>query len=181
MQIRNTLEKYGIAAKTLHWLVGLLIIVAWIVGAYAGDLLNSDPMKGKLFNLHKSTGMVILMLVMIRVCWRLYDVQPRSPSLLTQVQAFAAHLVHYLLYAFMLIQPLSGWAMSSAAGYNPSLFGLFQFPALVEKSKTGALLFRAIHDGSANILLILFILHVVGALYHHYYLKDNTLKRITTG
>jgi cytochrome b561 len=177
MLIRNTLSKYGIIAKSLHWLVALLIIGAWGVGSYAADL-PKGPEKGTLFNLHKSVGMAILMLVIIRICWRIYDLKPSTPKLLTQVQALAAHLVHYLLYAFMLIQPLSGWAMSSAAGYPPSMFGLFKFPSLVAKSQAALALFDSVHEASANILLTLFILHVAGALYHHFILKDDTLRRI---
>jgi cytochrome b561 len=176
--LRNTLEKYGTMAKSLHWIVGLLIIIAWIVGYYAIDLPKDDPQKGVLFNLHKSVGMVILMLVVIRFCWRLYDINPRTPSSLTKMQAWLAHAVHYLLYLFMFIQPLSGWAMSSAAGYNPTFFGLFTFPALVEKNPANVEFYVDMHNTSAYILLALFVLHIVGALYHYFYLKDNTLQRM---
>jgi len=178
MQIHNTADKFGIVSKTLHWIVAILIIAAWIVGNYAVDLPDKDPAKFKLFDLHKSVGMAVLMLVIIRLSWRLYDGVPKflGKSRLLEV---AANTVHYLLYAFMFIQPLSGWAMSSAAGYNPTFFGLFTFPSLVAKNPGMVETYVVIHNTSANILLLLFVMHISGALVHHFIFKDNTLKRMT--
>lgn len=179
MQIHNSASSYGIVAKSLHWVLSLLIILAWIVGYYAMDLPDKDPQKFKLFDLHKSAGMVILMLVIIRFSWRLYDGAPGFEAIKNKVVVTAARTVHYLLYAFMFIQPLSGWAMSSAAGYNPTFFGLFTFPGLVPKDPNTVQTFVAIHNGAAMMLLVLFFLHVGGALFHHFILKDNTLRRMT--
>ncbi len=179
MQIHNTASKYGLVAKSLHWIVGLLIIAAWVVGSYAVDLPKGAE-KGQLFYLHKSVGMVILLLVVIRLSWRLYDGAPKFAGM-HKLLVTAARTVHYLLYAFMFIQPLSGWAMSSAAGYPPTLFGLFTFPNLMAKSASNAETFEFIHNVSANLLLTLFIMHVGAALLHHFVLKDNTLRRMTVG
>lgn len=178
MQVHNTDEKYGFVAKSLHWLIAVLIITAWIVGDYAADLPDKDPSKFKLFDLHKSVGMVILMLVVIRLSWRLYDGSPKFTGM-NKLLVAAARTVHYLLYIFMFIQPLSGWAMSSAAGYNPTFFGLFTFPSLVPKNSAMVATYVGIHNTSAILLLVLFIMHVGAALFHHFILKDNTLRRMT--
>lgn len=180
MQIHNTANKFGIVSKTLHWLVAILIIGAWIVGDYMVDLPDKDPVKFKLFDLHKSVGMVVLMLVIIRLSWRLYDGVPKSLGNSRIIQ-IAANMVHFLLYVFMFIQPLSGWAMSSAAGYNTTLFGWFVFPGIVSKDPNMVETYVAIHNTSAMILLVLFVLHVVGAITHHFIFKDNTLRRMTWG
>ncbi len=180
MQLFNTAEKYGFIAKGLHWIMGFLIIAAWIVGYYAIDLPNTDPQKFKLFDLHKSVGMVILMLVIIRYSWLLYGGTPGMATM-NKTLAAAAKTVHYMLYAFMFIQPISGWAMSSAAGYNPTLFGLFTFPGLIPKDPSAVQFFVLIHNAAAMMLLTLVVLHVGGALFHHFILKDNTLKRMTWG
>ena len=180
MQIHITPSKFGIVAKTLHCLVAVLIIAAWGVGSYMMSLPDDASAKFKLFDLHKSVGMVILMLVVIRLAWRLYAGVPKFLGK-SRILELVAHTVHYLLYAFMFIQPLSGWAMSSAAGYNPTLFGLFTFPGLVEKDPNMVATYVNIHNTSAYILLGLFILHVTGALVHHFIFKDNTLRRMTTG
>lgn len=180
MQIYNTPEKFGIVSKYLHWVVAFLIITAWIVGDYMMDLKDTDPVRFKLFDLHKSVGMVVLMLVIIRLSWRLYNGVPKFLGK-SRILEVAANTVHYLLYAFMFIQPLSGWAMSSAAGYNPTFFGLFIFPGLVAKNPSMVETYVIIHNTSANILLLLFVMHVSGALLHHFIFKDNTLRRMTMG
>jgi cytochrome b561 len=180
MQIHNTPEKFGIVSKTLHWLVAILIIAAWIVGDYMMGLPDANPAKFELYDLHKSVGMAVLMLVIIRLSWRLYDGVPKFLGR-NRLLELTANTVHYLLYAFMFIQPLSGWAMSSAAGYNPTFFGLFTFPGLVAKNPSNVETYVFIHNTSAYILLGLFILHVTGALVHHFVFKDNTLRRMTIG
>lgn len=178
MQLKNTATKYGLIAKLLHWLVAILIIGAWIVGYYAADLPNDNPQKFELFDLHKSVGMVILMLVIIRLSWRMYGGAPGFANM-NPLLVFAAKTVHYLLYICMFVQPLSGWALSSSAGYNPTLFGLFSFPALVPKDKSMVETYVDIHEFVAWSLLVLFALHVGAAIFHHFVLKDNTLRRMT--
>mgnify|MGYP000712258474 CR=1 FL=1 len=181
MQFTNTKTRYGLIAKSLHWLIAILIIAAWGVGIYASEFIaDNDPSIRELFDLHKSTGMAVLMLAVIRLSWRLYNNAPGLEPM-PKVMALAAHSVHYLLYAFMFIQPLSGWAMSSAAGYPPNLFGLFTFPDIVAKSQDTVFFYKDLHNVCAYILLALFVLHVSGALFHHFVMKDNTLRRMTFG
>lgn len=179
MQALNDANKYGYIAKSFHWAIAILIISAWAIGYYAVDLQNNDPQKGLLYSLHKSIGMVVLMLAIIRVSWRTYNRPPPFSSTMNIVIKTAAHTVHYLLYAFMFIQPLTGWAMSSAAGHIPTFFGLFYFPALVPVNFEKASEYMVWHNTAAMVLLTLFVLHVGGALFHHFILKDNTLRRMT--
>jgi cytochrome b561 len=179
MHIHNTPTSYGIVAKSLHWILAILIIGAWIVGDYAADLPNDAPNKFQLYDLHKSVGMVILMLVIIRLSWRLYDGKAVASEAKNKIIMLAARTVHFLLYVFMFVQPLTGWAMSSAAGYAPNFFGLFTFPALVAQNPEMVHQWSELHEISAYILLGLFTLHVAGALFHHFVLKDNTLRKMT--
>lgn len=174
---KNTRTNYGSVAKSLHWIMALLVITAWCVGYFADDFASKSTI-GMWFAFHKSVGMIILMLLIIRVAWRVYDKVPR-PSTTNKAIIVAAHTVHYLLYVFLLVQTLSGWLMSSAAGRPPTFFGLFVFPNLISKNKYIVPEFVAIHNTSALILLTLFILHVAGALFHHFILKDNTLRKMT--
>ncbi|HSX19881.1 MAG TPA: cytochrome b [Gammaproteobacteria bacterium] len=178
MNLHNTDYSYGLIARSLHWIIALLIIAAWCVGYYATDLPPQDASKGMLFSLHKSVGMLILMLVIARLSWRAYDGSPKFANM-NPLLVVAARTVHYLLYVFMFVQPISGWAMSSAAGYTPTFFGLFTFPALVAKNPLVVEKYVFIHNASAMVLLTLFIIHVGAALFHHFVLKDNTLRRMT--
>lgn len=177
MQFRNTVFSYGIVAKSLHWLVALMIIAAWGVGMYMAGLPEADSNRSLFFELHKSVGMSILLLVVIRWAWRLYNIRPRDPQI-PRLMVWAAHSVHYALYVFMLVQPLSGWALSSAAGYAPTFFGLFTFPALVDFNPAMVRTYATVHDTSAWILFTLFVLHVGGALYHYFIVKDDTVQRM---
>lgn len=178
MGLKNTDTSYGSVAKTLHWLIALLIILAWIIGSYAVDLPNTDASKPPLFTIHKSIGMLVLMLAIVRLSWRLYGGAPRFVAM-NRLLVPAAYTVHYLLYLFMFLQPLTGWAMSSAAGYTPTFFGLFTFPPLVQKNAHLAMEFEVWHNTFAVVLLALFIMHVGAALVHHFVFKDNTLRRMT--
>lgn len=177
MSTRNSNNSYGAIAKSLHWIVALLIVCLWCVGTYMVELTAGDTNRTTIYGLHKTFGMIVLMLAVIRVCWRVYDRLPQNASP-NPVIMFFAHLVHLLLYIMMFIMPLSGWIMSSAAGYHPTLFGLYTFPAIAQKSKEVGAYFHEMHEYGATILLVLFGLHVAGALFHHIILRDNALKRM---
>jgi len=179
MQIRNTPAQYGLVAKFLHWTVALMIIGVWGVGYYITEAMpKDDPSAHQLYNLHKSTGMAILLLVVIRLSWRLYNSPPRLATMAKPL-ALLARSVHYSLYVLMFIQPISGWFMSSSAGYPPSMFGLFTFPDIVAKNQESVEFYKDLHNTCAYILLVLLVLHVAGALYHHFIAKDNTLRKMT--
>lgn len=179
MSLHNTGASYGSMAKTFHWLIAILIIVAWIVGYYAMEFVpRNDPNLGTLFSLHKSIGMLVLILVCARLAWRLYDGSPKM-YMTNRLMIVSAYTVHYLLYVVMFLQTISGWAMSSAANHTPTFFGLFTFPPLVKPNPAIIPELVGLHNSAALVLLTLFVLHVGGALFHHYVLKDNTLRRMT--
>ncbi len=179
MSWHNSKTNYGIVGKSLHWVMALLIIGAWIAGYTVMELMpETSPNRGWLIELHKSVGMLILMLVVVRISWRIYDGIPLI-STRNKVLVTAAKTVHYLLYVNIVVQCISGWAMSSAAGYFPSFFGLFTFPGLIAQNHNIVPELVGVHNASAMVLLTLVILHVGGALFHHFVLKDNTLRKMT--
>lgn len=177
MNVKNSSTQYGIVAKILHWLMALLIIAAWVVGIYMVQLPDTDLNRHTIYDAHKSFGMIILMLAVIRIAWRMYNIRPKNPPIARPL-LFAAHAVHYGLYLCMFIQPLSGWALSSAAGYTPTLFGWFTFPSLVPPNPSMVHTYAEIHEINAWVLCALFLLHVGGALYHYFIVKDNTVQRM---
>ncbi len=174
----STKGAYGRVAKYLHWSLGIFVIVTWIIGIYAAEFLPSTSKNiGQWFLVHKSLGMLVLLLVVIKFFWRLYDTPPPTSGK-NRLINITAHTVHYLLYLNVFIQALSGWAMSSAAGRLPTFFGLFTFPGLIAKNPNLASTLVQIHDISAFVLLALIILHILGALFHHFILRDDTLKKM---
>ena len=143
----------------------------------AGNFLASmpkGPEKLQAAGMHKSFGLVVLALILLRLVWRLVNGTPA-------VQNLMAHAMHWVLYVLMFAQPLAGILMSQAAGYPVSFFGLFELPVLLDKDPTLAQFFRGAH-GTVWILLVLALVgHAGAALYHHFIMKDDVLKRMSFG
>jgi cytochrome b561 len=174
--IKNTIERYGIGAIFLHWLIALLILGQIGLGWYMSDLERS-PIKIKLYGLHKEIGVLILILAIIRISWRAINIAP-SMLYLSPFDRVASRFVHSILYFFMFAVPISGWIMSSASGLSVSFFGLFTLPDLVSPDKQISHLFNEIHTWLAYTLLTIIAIHVAGALKHHFINKDTTLRRM---
>src|SRR5689334_2393960 len=122
--LKNTEQSYGSVAKFFHWAIFLLIAGLLTVG-YIMTGMENGPDKFQLIGLHKSIGVTVLTLALIRLGWKLANVAPLLPDSLHRYEKLAAHTGHALLYMLMIIMPISGWLMSSAAGFSVSVFGLF--------------------------------------------------------
>jgi cytochrome b561 len=177
MAIRNTPLRWGAVAQLLHWLIVALIIVQFSLALYADTLPLGSRKVGVLAN-HKSFGITILTLAIIRLAWRWLNPTPPLPATLKPYERRLARLTHALLYALLFLMPLSGWTMSSARGFPVSWFGFMQLPDLVPKNQT---LYHALvttHGTLAVLLLLVVTLHVAAALKHHFVLRDNVLRRM---
>lgn len=177
MTLFNTTQGYGAIAKFFHWAIFLLIAGLFIAGFIMTDMSNG-PDKFKIYGIHKSTGIVVLMLALMRLGWKMASVAPLLPESMHVLEKLAARIGHAVLYILMIAMPISGWMMSSAAGFPVSVFGLFILPNLIEPSKEVANNLRNAHEFMAYILLVVVALHVLAALLHHFYYKNNVLKRM---
>jgi cytochrome b561 len=179
MQLRNTTERYGVVTKTFHWTIALLIICLICVGIYMTELADkTNPGIFRLFFLHKSTGIFVLFLATCRILWHIYSHPADFVPSVKLWEKMAARIAHALLYAAMFVMPLSGWLLSSAAGRPVSFFGLFTLPDLVAKDKATQDFFSGIHEIVGWSLIPLIGIHVAGALKHHFFDKDITLRRM---
>ncbi|WP_295442132.1 cytochrome b [uncultured Thiodictyon sp.] len=170
-------DRYTATAKTLHWLIAIMILTMLGLGFYMHDLPLS-PEKLKLYSWHKWAGVTIFLLVIMRLAWRLTHQPPPMPSSIPRLQQWLAHSVHVLLYLLMFAIPLSGWLMSSAKGFQVVWFGVLPLPNLIDKNKALGDLLLTVHL-SLNLLLITLLLgHVGAALKHHFIDKDTVLKRM---
>lgn len=177
MQIKNTAQRYGAVAITLHWVMALLIIGMLTLGLYmVGVPISLEKLQ--LYGLHKEFGVTVLMLVTLRVLWRWTNITPLLPNTMPAWQKLAAHGAHFALYALMFAMPLTGWALSSAAGLPVSFFGLFTLPNLVAPNDGLRLLLTTTHKYLAFSLIAVLCAHVAAALQHHFFNKDDILKRI---
>lgn len=175
--LKNTKNSYGLVTKILHWIVGLLIISMLIVG-FSMSSMSPSPEKFELYKMHKAFGVTTLSLVVIRILWRITNINVQAAAGVSTILQWSAQIGHLLLYILMLIMPISGLLMTRFYGYSISVFDIFTIPAASEKNAELAKLFHSIHEYAASGLVILITIHVLAALYHHFILKDNTLTRI---
>lgn len=174
---RNTVEKYGAVAKGFHWLMAALIVGLLCLGLYMEDLGRS-PLKLQLVFWHKSLGIAVLALVVLRILWRFLNVPPSSLPNHKPWEKILARIAHAALYAGMIGMPLSGWAMSSAKGYPVSVFGWFTLPGITPKNHDLGEFMGEVHEVTAWILIGAIALHAAGAIKHHVIDKDSTLRRM---
>jgi cytochrome b561 len=172
--------RYSTPAIVLHWLVALLIFAGFPLGLYMVDLPLS-PDKLRLYSYHKWIGITVLLLVAVRVSWRLSHVPPPLPASVAAWQRQASVVVHGLLYLLMIAIPLSGWLMSSAKGFQTVWFGVLPLPDLIGKDKALGDQLVEVHKILNFTLLALVVLHVGAALQHHLIERQPFLQRMGWG
>lgn len=177
MTLRNSTTRWGAVAQLLHWVIVALILIQVTLGTIADELPLGVRKLGMLAR-HKSVGITILGLALLRLIWRWANPTPGLPDTLRSYERGLAHFTHAALYVLLFAMPLSGWLMSSARGFPVSWFGVYQLPDLVPKNTT---LYNAMvetHWVLVWVLAAVVLLHVAAALKHHFMLKDDVLKRM---
>ena len=178
----STTGRYHPVAMALHWIMALCIIFMIVLGLVMEDI---TPVASRFewFQIHKSLGLTILLLSVLRLGWRLLHTAPPLPTHMSKLEKLAAHGGHWGLYVLMFAMPLSGWAMVSASGKYPTIFfGLFTVPHLpipAEHAKTIGGIAHEGHEITAVYLAIgLIVLHVLAALKHQFIDKDHLFARM---
>jgi cytochrome b561 len=171
--------RWNLFAQLLHWLIALLIVGLGILGLVMVEMVPSFD-KLKVFALHKSVGITVLVLVGLRFVWRLAHRAP-PPVPAPHWQQVSATLVHGALYVLMFVMPLSGWLFNSAANFPLQWFGLFNLPALWSADPAVKRIALQIHEYGFWTLAILVLVHAAAALKHHYFDHDDTLRRMLPG
>ena len=175
--MNTTFTPYTAVAKGLHWLMALLILGLLVLGMYMHDLPLS-PQKLALYSWHKWAGVTAFVLVWLRLAWRVTHRPPALPEGMAPLMRLAAHAGHAALYGLMVVIPLSGWLMSSAKGFQTVWFGVLPIPDLVGKDKELGDLLQQVHQALNLLLMLTLTGHVAAALWHHFVLKDDTLRRM---
>ena len=175
MGICNTEHSYGIIAKGFHWVIALLVIFMIFLGFFMHDA--SSAIKGTVYTIHKSTGLTILFLMLLRICWRAGNQRPHLPKHMSHGLKRLAGLSHFLMYLVLICMPLSGWVFSTAAGYAPNFWWLVKIPApWVHKSAHLANVAYEIHAILAWVIVGLVVIHISAAIRHHWFCKDDVLR-----
>ncbi|NKF24617.1 cytochrome b [Solimonas marina] len=160
-------------ARALHWTMAALIVLMLLLGA---GMIAGDPAQYSRYIVwHKSIGVAIFMLAIVRLLYRLRHPAPALPDDLSALQRLAAHGSHVALYGLMLALPLVGWAMLSAGGYPVALLGGLQLPAILAPHAPTYAALRMLHSVLAWSLFALVMLHLAAALHHGWVRRDGVL------
>ncbi|HTQ13894.1 MAG TPA: cytochrome b [Rhizomicrobium sp.] len=187
---RNTTLRYGTVAMALHWLIALGVIANICLGLYFADMPNSDPAKFGLAQTHKSIGLTVLVLSLLRAAWRLMNPVPPLPRGMSRALRRLARASHVLLYILIVLIPLTGWLMVSASplGIPTHYFGLFNWPDIPFFTDMTLAQKHVVRDnfGAAHVILawsaiVLVPIHIAGALYHQFLRGDDVLRRMLPG
>jgi cytochrome b561 len=173
MIVADSRSSYSTVAMTLHWLIGLAIVF----NLATGFLDTAIPV-------HKATGITILFLSVVRLLWRLTHRPPPLPATVKPWEKGLAHVTHGAFYLLMILIPVSGWVMSSAAEkrYPLTWFGLFDIPYLpVAQDKLAAAGANSAHETLGIAMAVLLALHILGAIKHQFVDGDDTVARMLPG
>ncbi len=171
-------QAYGPVARTLHWLVFFLVAGQILIGWTMPHIRPGVPQEG-LVGWHLSIGALLMLVVVVRIAWRL--VRPAPPAQMAGWERVLAALTHLALYALLIVIPVLGWAAAGFFGYHLRLFGLIPLPAIADHTMRWAHEAGDVHDLLTNVLLGVVGLHVLAALWHYFVRRDGVLQRMLPG
>lgn len=180
MPLRSTEEGWGAPVRAFHWLIAVLIVAQGVIGLGMVQM-GLTPAKVRVFALHKSIGLTILALVLLRIAWRITDRRPADPPAMPRWQLRAAHGMHLALYVLILAIPLSGWWFNSTSGAPLVWFDWLKLPGLGGYDRVWKPRALLLHQGLFWILVALLVVHVGAALWHHFRQRDDVLRRMALG
>ncbi len=177
---RNSMRRYGGVAIALHWTMAILLVALVATGLYMTRLpdVGYDQVKIRLLIYHKELGIVALWLAMMRFAWRFGNELPALVRGMPEWQMVAARFVHLCFYALMFALPMTGWLMSSAAGFPVPFFGLFYLPDLIDYNEHHFQVLLQVHKWLAYALIPFICVHAGAALRHHFVSRDDTLRKM---
>ncbi len=168
---------YDRTARQLHWLIAALLLAQLIFGWWLGDIPRGTPARGYYVNLHKSTGLLLGLLIVLRLGWRLRHGAPAWPQAMPRWQRTLAAASHHLLYLLMLLVPLAGYLASNFSKHGVKFFNTWVMPPWGADDKAVYSVLNQTHKVGAALLLALIVLHLLAAL-HHAWRRDGVFSRM---
>ena len=186
MRLTNSPSTYGLISRGFHWLMALLILTMIPLGKIANDAPYSTDAefarKFMLFSLHKTLGVMIFGLAILRILWATRQIKPAPLHPDQWTETFVAAITHWMLYGALVLVPLTGWIEHAAIpGLAPIWWPFGQSLPFVTASETTFNIAAALHRTFGKVLVLAIILHIAGALKHQVFDKDATLRRMWTG
>jgi len=179
--IRNTTSSWGSVSRWFHWILAVVIIG---MIAYGWWMNHFSARADRFFfrSIHADIGYVVLVLMVLRLIWRILNPAPALPPDTSRWNRIAAHISHWALYIVTVTVVMLGWAHSGA--HKPdysSWFGLFHVPQFTSPDKATADIYEDRHIYAAYVLLALIVLHLAAALWHHFMKRDRVTARMLDG
>lgn len=176
--MKNTKDRYGVISIAFHWLAAVTIIGLFVLGYWMVDLGYYDPWYQDGPFIHKSIGVLLFVVMVVRLIWKLNQPQPEPLSTYTRFERIASHAVHNLLYLLIFCVILFGYLISTADGRPISVFNLFSVPSLGSLFTDQEDIAGFLHKYTAYAIAFLVVCHALAACKHHMIDKDSTLKRM---
>jgi cytochrome b561 len=177
MKWRNSTAAYGALSVGFHWLMVILLVAVYACMELRDFFPKGSDTREAMKTWHYMLGLSVLVLAAVRLVANMLDRAPGITPMPAKWQTLSAHAMHIALYVLMLGLPLLGWLLLSASGASIPFFGL-QLPALLGKDKDAADLIKEVHETGATIGYFLIGAHAAAALFHHYVMRDDTLRRM---
>lgn len=168
---------YPATSKWLHWLIAICVLAIVPIGLLL-PYTEAGPFQDRLYNIHKSLGVLILALMLLRLINRLVVGSPAPEPSLATWQRTASSAVHGLLYVLLIAQPIIGNAANSAYGASTPFFGLFELQPIVTQNEALSKALFAVHRWLGILIAALVLVHIGAALLHHLIIKDGVLRRM---
>lgn len=178
MQWKNSAERYGYLSVLLHWGVAFTVYGMFALGLWMVSLGYYDIWYHRAPEIHKSIGILLFIVLVIRMVWRWVSPPPPALTTYTRVTRLSATLAHWLLYGILFSILITGYFISTANGQSISVFGWFEIPASLADGASQADSAGTIHLYLAWSVVVLSALHALAAFKHHLFDKDATLKRM---
>ena len=172
----RTTNGYGPLGRVLHWVMAVLVFGLFALGYWMRTLGYYDPWYQRAPDLHRSLGVVLIALLILRIGWRLTTAQP-VPLSKNRLERVLGHGAHFALYMLMCALVITGYLFATGDGKPLSVFGWFGLPSVL-KSKPVADIAGNIHEWLAYGIIALAVLHMLAALKHHFIDRDDTLRRM---
>ena len=178
MPAKNTPSRYGWLSIALHWGMALTVIGMFALGIWMRELSYYDPWYKDAPAIHKSIGILLFLMLIVRIVWRNINIRPTDDPALKPWERTTAHLTHIALYGLMFALMIAGYLISTADGRAIEVFGWFQVPATLYDLPEQEDIAGEIHELIAWALILLAGVHALAALKHHFINRDTTLLKM---
>ena len=180
MELKNTNTEYGTVSKALHWLIAIALFALIYLGLEQAGMDKGDE-RSRIRFIHASIASITLMLMTIRIIWRFMNTVPADPDGMPVWQRTMSSIVHWGLYITVFAQLFAGAMMNGTGGRGLPVFGLFTIPLGIAENHDAHEWWEEVHEVLWIPVAVLLGVHILGALYNHFIVKNDIVRRMTVG